>query len=198
MQERRDAEMDEDEIEERRAAREAKKKEVDDRQRKRADEEAMVQDRHKKLTKEESKKAANRFEYLLKQSSIFAKLKMGGGKATDDDVPASSSPDHRQRSATVKSVVGEEVDTDEEEEQHHFLSKQPNCIKFGQLKPYQLEGLNWMIHLAEKGLNGILADEMVRLSIQCKLCWLLYCLLINMPSGSREDAPIDFHPRLPL
>ncbi|OEU07162.1 SNF2_N-domain-containing protein, partial [Fragilariopsis cylindrus CCMP1102] len=28
------------------------------------------------------------------------------------------------------------------------------------LKPYQLESLNWMIHLAEKGLNGILADEM--------------------------------------
>ncbi|EED93751.1 predicted protein, partial [Thalassiosira pseudonana CCMP1335] len=43
---------------------------------------------------------------------------------------------------------------------HVFLTKQPNCIKFGTLKPYQLEGLNWMIHLAEKGLNGILADEM--------------------------------------
>jgi hypothetical protein len=26
------------------------------------------------------------------------------------------------------------------------------------MKAYQLEGLNWMIHLAEKGLNGILAD----------------------------------------
>eukprot|EP00980_Cylindrotheca_fusiformis_P022389 scaffold9267_cov168-Cylindrotheca_fusiformis.AAC.1 len=36
----------------------------------------------------------------------------------------------------------------------------PSCIKFGKLKPYQLESLNWMIHLAEKGLNGILADEM--------------------------------------
>ncbi|GMH49541.1 hypothetical protein TL16_g00544, partial [Triparma laevis f. inornata] len=28
------------------------------------------------------------------------------------------------------------------------------------LKDYQLEGLNWMIHLRSKGLNGILADEM--------------------------------------
>ena len=41
-----------------------------------------------------------------------------------------------------------------------FLTKQPSIIEFGTLKPYQLEGLNWMIHLAEKGLNGILADEM--------------------------------------
>ncbi|KAG0666960.1 putative ATPase [Maudiozyma exigua] len=31
-----------------------------------------------------------------------------------------------------------------------------NCV----LKPYQLEGLNWLITLYENGLNGILADEM--------------------------------------
>jgi SNF2 family DNA or RNA helicase len=58
----------------------------------------------------------------------------------------------------------EDDDEDEDEggpvERHTFLMKQPSCIKFGTLKPYQLEGLNWMIHLAEKGLNGILADEM--------------------------------------
>ena len=56
----------------------------------------------------------------------------------------------------------DEGEEEEEEggESHTFLTKQPSCIKFGQLKPYQLEGLNWMIHLAEKGLNGILADEM--------------------------------------
>jgi SNF2 family DNA or RNA helicase len=27
-------------------------------------------------------------------------------------------------------------------------------------RPYQLEGLNWMIRLTENGINGILADEM--------------------------------------
>jgi SWI/SNF-related matrix-associated actin-dependent regulator of chromatin subfamily A member 5 len=68
---------------------------------------------------------------------------------------------HRRRRIVVNEW--EEVDTDDEEDdKHHFLTKQPDCIKFGQMKPYQLEGLNWMIHLAEKGLNGILADEMVR------------------------------------
>lgn len=31
----------------------------------------------------------------------------------------------------------------------------------GEMRPYQLEGLNWLIGLYENGLNGILADEMV-------------------------------------
>ncbi|CAN0446314.1 unnamed protein product, partial [Laminaria digitata] len=41
-----------------------------------------------------------------------------------------------------------------------FLTKQPDCIKFGTMRHYQLEGLNWMIRLNENGINGILADEM--------------------------------------
>jgi hypothetical protein len=97
LKERREAEMDDEELEERRAAKAAKKKEIDERQRKRAEEEAMVQARHTKLTKEEAKKAANRLDYLFKQSSIFAKLKMGNGKATDDVEPTPTSPDRRQR-----------------------------------------------------------------------------------------------------
>ena len=39
------------------------------------------------------------------------------------------------------------------------LDKQPSCIT-GNMRPYQLEGLNWMINLHNKGINGILADEM--------------------------------------
>jgi SWI/SNF-related matrix-associated actin-dependent regulator of chromatin subfamily A member 5 len=33
-------------------------------------------------------------------------------------------------------------------------------ISFGQMRDYQVEGLNWMIRLYHRGLNGILADEM--------------------------------------
>jgi len=29
------------------------------------------------------------------------------------------------------------------------------------MRPYQLQGLNWMVSLQHNGLNGILADEMV-------------------------------------
>ena len=36
-------------------------------------------------------------------------------------------------------------------------------IKNGVMRDYQIRGLNWMISLYENGINGILADEMVRL-----------------------------------
>lgn len=35
-------------------------------------------------------------------------------------------------------------------------------IMNGELRDYQVRGLNWMISLYEHGINGILADEMVR------------------------------------
>ena len=34
-------------------------------------------------------------------------------------------------------------------------------IKSGEMRDYQIRGLNWMISLYEHGINGILADEMV-------------------------------------
>lgn len=36
----------------------------------------------------------------------------------------------------------------------------PSYIKNGELRDYQVRGLNWMISLYENGINGILADEM--------------------------------------
>ncbi|EGV62041.1 Putative ATPase [Yamadazyma tenuis] len=46
-------------------------------------------------------------------------------------------------------------------------SRQPKLVK-GTMKPYQLEGLNWLIRLYENGLNGILADEMgLGKTLQC-------------------------------
>jgi hypothetical protein len=54
----------------------------------------------------------------------------------------------------------DEADADEANETLMRLSQQPPCIKFGQMRAYQLEGLNWMLSLYARGLNGILADEM--------------------------------------
>ena len=33
-------------------------------------------------------------------------------------------------------------------------------LQGGELRPYQLEGLQWMLSLCNNNLNGILADEM--------------------------------------
>jgi len=167
---KRAAETDPEELEKRRKIKAAKKAETLERQRIRSEQEAAVAARHKKLSKASSKSQDQRLEYLLKQSSIFAKLKMGGSGSFDEDDNGkegnnSSSKNSRSvskhRVGKGKKKVEENQEEEEEEEANLiFLTKQPNCIKFGTLKPYQLEGLNWMIHLAEKGLNGILADEM--------------------------------------
>jgi SWI/SNF-related matrix-associated actin-dependent regulator of chromatin subfamily A member 5 len=55
-------------------------------------------------------------------------------------------------------------DNVEEADEHEatFLTQQPTTLEHGQMRNYQLEGLNWMIRLQENGVNGILADEMVR------------------------------------
>lgn len=37
-------------------------------------------------------------------------------------------------------------------------------VKGGTMRDYQIQGLNWMISLYHNGINGILADEMVRWS----------------------------------
>lgn len=40
------------------------------------------------------------------------------------------------------------------------IKDQPTRLRGGQLKSYQLIGLNWMVSLYNNNLNGILADEM--------------------------------------
>ena len=40
------------------------------------------------------------------------------------------------------------------------VTKQPDMLKNGTLKEYQIRGLQWMVSLFNNKLNGILADEM--------------------------------------
>lgn len=40
------------------------------------------------------------------------------------------------------------------------FDQSPFYVKFGEMRDYQVRGLNWMISLYENGINGILADEM--------------------------------------
>jgi SWI/SNF-related matrix-associated actin-dependent regulator of chromatin subfamily A member 5 len=46
----------------------------------------------------------------------------------------------------------------------HRVQCQPSILTGGTLREYQLQGLNWLIHLYDNGINGILADEMVGMS----------------------------------
>lgn len=149
------------------------------RKERRAQEDAVAKQHHK-LDREEAKKASQRLDYLLQQSSIFSKMQ--GGKGQLPSSPVAKAPPKKQAASGTSTRGGsgihhihdkdssnseEDEDEDDETEQHVFLTKQPSVIKFGKLKDYQLEALNWMIHLAEKGLNGILADGTLVYGVDC-------------------------------
>eukprot|EP00518_Triparma_eleuthera_P023385 CAMPEP_0197549118 /NCGR_PEP_ID=MMETSP1320-20131121/3085_1 /TAXON_ID=91990 /ORGANISM="Bolidomonas sp., Strain RCC2347" /LENGTH=1500 /DNA_ID=CAMNT_0043109277 /DNA_START=71 /DNA_END=4571 /DNA_ORIENTATION=+ len=148
-----------------------KKEEAKQARKKKRQEEEEVKARRAKLTKEQKVDAKKRLEYLVSQSSVFRRLNMAGGGGSDGpSSPPPSAPGpgggggppspSRRRATSNADADDLDDDNDDASEAAVVLRKQPECIKFGTLKDYQLEGLNWMIHLRSKGLNGILADEM--------------------------------------
>ena len=56
----------------------------------------------------------------------------------------------------------------------------PRC-RFGTMRAYQLEGLNWMIKLHDNGINGILADEVWDGAFRHLLLKLPLLLLLPLP-----------------
>lgn len=54
----------------------------------------------------------------------------------------------------------EEEENMDDDERRTVLTESPSYIQGGQLKEYQIQGLNWLISLYENKLSGILADEM--------------------------------------
>ncbi|XP_062230731.1 probable ATP-dependent DNA helicase CHR719 [Phragmites australis] len=76
-----------------------------------------------------------------------------GGSPSDDDADLPGSADEskfnagRRLDSTVHSI-------------EEKVTEQPSALEGGELRPYQLEGLQWMLSLFNNNLNGILADEM--------------------------------------
>ena len=139
---------DPEEREERLRLKRLKKKEAAERQKKRDAEESAVKNRHETLDKKMAERSKDRLQYLLGQSEIFARLTDGGkgggttmSSKSDSDTKQEKKKDHR--AVATAAPVGEEEEDDDIDNgpSHVFLTKQPNCIKFGSLKPYQLEGL---------------------------------------------------------
>ena len=126
-------------------------------------------------------KRAARLRHLLQQSDVFAHFmnksqgkpivppsphgKGGGGSSLS--TPLSPSKRHAESSAVAKKRKTEaEEDSlllqqaEAEGQVNVRLTVQPSYVKGGEMRDYQLEGLNWMIGLNTNGMNGILADEM--------------------------------------
>lgn len=68
-----------------------------------------------------------------------------------------------------------------------YTAKPPNLVG-GTLKPYQLEGLRWLVTLYENGLSGILADEMgLGKTIQVLLVHHLVLVVVALVSHARDS-----------
>lgn len=74
------------------------------------------------------------------------------GKSVDD------SNNNNKRAARRTAIEQQVAATTDRDELIHF-SESPEFIR-GEMRSYQIEGLNWLISLYENGINGILADEM--------------------------------------
>lgn len=115
-------------------------------------------------------KTLTKLERLLQQKDIFETLRkinsgqirsyhdlpMLSGAETTDKVSSVTIATANQRRATQaddENMAGELNDIER-------LEKQPESLTGGQLKDYQIEGLNWLYKLYQTNLNGILADEM--------------------------------------
>ena len=133
--------------------------------------EAYIAGRQEDLRKERSSQAKRRLEYLLKQGgNIFSHFgnvkedtaKYGINKAVTTPKPraegGSSRRDADQKQGAADQEEEEQALLEADEHEATFLTAQPKTLAFGKMRPYQLEGLNWMIRLQENGVNGILAD----------------------------------------
>jgi len=100
------------------------------------------------------------------QADIFSSSSSGASEGT---TKKKGRP--RTKSADEAGRRGKNRKTEEEEDKELLaqtpvaairVNRQPRSIssKTGTMRDYQVEGLNWMINLYTKGINGILADEM--------------------------------------
>ena len=143
--------------------------------------ESYIAQRQSDVRGERAEQAKRRLEFLLKQSDIFshfgnvkqekARLGLttgGGGKKSDGGEgttrvlrQSSEGDEDGDREEGLEAKQQEERDEVDEHEAT-YLTSQPATLGDGKgkMRPYQLEGLNWMIRLQENGVNGILADEM--------------------------------------
>lgn len=95
-----------------------------------------------------------------KFTSVLASTpkKKGGRPRKVSDAPVG---DHRHR-MTEKEEDEELLQQAKQKDELIIFDKSPWYIKNGEMRDYQVRGLNWLIQLQHNGINGILADEMVR------------------------------------
>ncbi|RLO11627.1 hypothetical protein DYB28_010614, partial [Aphanomyces astaci] len=154
------------------AAREALIREEEEALKKQKESQAKALEALREQEQESPAKAAKatpdrRLQFLMAQSDVFTSFLMGGSSAVGKAMNKKNARDVKSEGDNNRRSIKKGGDDDDQaailaEDESRFtrLDKQPSNIAFGTMKPYQLEGLNWMIRLHDCGVNGILADEM--------------------------------------
>lgn len=114
-----------------------------------------------------------RLHYLINQTDSY--LAAINEMVQNQRLEAESSSDDLQLRHTEDILAVEQISSQESrsntltkasrdyyDSTHRRFEKvqQPSMLKGGDLKEYQLSGLQWMVSLYNNNLNGILADEM--------------------------------------
>lgn len=93
-----------------------------------------------------------RITHLLKQTNTFLNSLTKAVKVQQGDMSASVEDDIDNKEKIDYYKVAHRIKEE--------VTQQPSILVGGQLKEYQLKGLQWMVSLYNNNLNGILADEM--------------------------------------
>ncbi|KAF0927968.1 hypothetical protein E2562_037062 [Oryza meyeriana var. granulata] len=80
-------------------------------------------------------------------------------ESPEEESPSDVDADHHGSADHSKFNAGHRLDSTVHSIEEK-VSEQPSALEGGELRPYQLEGLQWMLSLFNNNLNGILADEM--------------------------------------
>ena len=102
--------------------------------------------------------AQNRNEYLKTQSEIMAYI--GKTEENDSDEENTNPNPGTKRRKKYNNLEAELKEDEKSVVKGIRFTESPSYIKSGEMRDYQIHGLNWMIGLYENGINGILADEM--------------------------------------
>lgn len=138
-------------------------------------------------------------EYLMQ---IGAQVERQKQRARDEDSMANGGAKSKaaeKKGGELAEEAGSDGDDEEEDELSqlkkrrndyytitHTISEkvhQPHILVGGKLKPYQVEGLEWLVSLFNNNLNGILADEMGLGKTIQTLALITYLIEVKKVSG---------------